>query len=65
MKQSKYTGTFANGSLGEVFCTGFIQAFILLTAKAIQEGSYYQLEYIVNEFGTRKEAISLEDLFSH
>ena len=67
MKQSKYIGTFhyecyqkekLSFSLS-VRAFGFIQAFILLTAKAITEGKCYQLSWITDEDGNKKE---VEDL---
>lgn len=67
MKQSKYTGVFHYGGYqGEklsfslsVRAFGFIQAFILLTAKAITEGKCYQLSWITDEGGNK---IEVEDL---
>lgn len=47
MKTTQYTGTFNNGSGNEykltVYCFGFVEAFFLLTAKAIQEGKHFEL----------------------
>lgn len=63
MKQTKYIGVFHyEGYQGEklsfkleVRAFGFIQAFILLTAKAITEGKCYQLSWITDEGGTKVE----------
>ena len=53
MKNYKYTGIFksADGHTYEleVYCNGFLQAFFLLTAKAIQTGNHYQLHTIQDE----------------
>jgi len=35
-----------------VYCNGLIQAIILLTAKAIEEGKHYQLNTIIDEKGS-------------
>lgn len=55
MKQSKYTGIFksSEGHTYEltVMGNGFIQAFFLLTAKAISSGQHYQLDTITDEKG--------------
>lgn len=67
MKQIKYVGIFHyEGYQGEklsfslsVRAFGFIQAFILLTAKAINEGKCYQLSWITDEGGNKME---VEDL---
>lgn len=55
MKNYKYIGNFKSFeghqySL-EVYCNGFIQAFFLLTAKAIEQGKHYQLSTITSEEG--------------
>jgi hypothetical protein len=59
MKQTRYTGTFLTAGFGEsykleVSCDGFLQAFFLLTAKAIQSGRHYQLNTITDEHGTER-----------
>lgn len=67
MKNHKYTGVFHyNGHEGEklsfsleVFAVNFIQAFILLTAKAISEGKYYQLSWITDGEGNKKQIANL------
>lgn len=55
MKTTKYTGLFINSEgheyTLEVDCLGQIQAFILLTAKAIKSGKHYQLNKITDEKG--------------
>jgi len=50
MKTTKYTGAFKSDS-GDTYtlsvnCTGFVQAYFLLTAEAIKNGKYFQLETI-------------------
>lgn len=55
MKRYKYTGTF-KASTGHVYqltvsCNGFLQAFFLLTAEAINTGKHYQLHNIADERG--------------
>lgn len=52
MKKYKYIGLFKS-SEGveyklEVYCNSFIQALFLLTAKAIEKGSFYQLYSITD-----------------
>lgn len=58
MKTYKYIGLFksSEGHIYnlEVFCNGFIQAFFLLTAKAIESGRHYQLYSIVDEKGGKR-----------
>lgn len=69
MRQYKYTGVFSCiGFEGEVLrfslevhCNGFIEAFILLTAKALNQGKCYQLDWITDEKGTKVE---VEDLIT-
>lgn len=69
MRKYKYTGVFHyQGYEGEtlsftleVSCNGFLQAFILLTAKALNEGKCYQLDHIQNEEGSVRKIV---DLFS-
>jgi hypothetical protein len=55
MKQYKYVGLFKadNGHEYELscYCMGFLQAFFLLTAEAIQSGRHYQLATITSELG--------------
>lgn len=59
MKKTKYIGVFHfEGYQGEklshsleVYAFGYIQAFILLTAKAITEGKCYQLSWITDDRG--------------
>lgn len=67
MKQTKYIGTFhyegyqkekLSFSLS-VRAFGFTQAFILLTAKAINEGKCYQLSWITDEDGNKVEVEEL------
>lgn len=52
MKQDKFYGLFIgdNGYEYEiyVYCSGFLQAFFLLTADAIRSGRHYQLSKITN-----------------
>jgi len=58
MKTFKYTGLFNNGDgeyTLEVRCYGILQAFILLTAKAINSGKSYQLKTITEESGVVTE----------
>ena len=55
MKTEKYTGLFISSeghkySLS-VYCNGYLKALILLTAKAIEGGSHYQLSRITMEDG--------------
>tara|TARA_R110000772_G_scaffold268686_3_gene397526 strand:+ start:8464 stop:8679 length:216 start_codon:yes stop_codon:yes gene_type:complete len=53
MKKLKYIGLFIADDFHqytlECCCNGLIQAFILLTAKAINSGKHYQLHSIKNE----------------
>ena len=53
MKKYKYVGLFksAEGHTYEleVLCNGFLNAFFLLTAKAIESGRHYQLHSITDE----------------
>ena len=55
MKQYKYTGLFRSYDgheyTLEVKCNGYLQALILLTAKAIKSGRHYQLATITDEKG--------------
>lgn len=55
MKTEKYIGYFKNSDGHEyeldVNCSGELCAFFLLTAKAIESGRHYQLDYIENERG--------------
>jgi hypothetical protein len=58
MKLIKFTGTFISNSdtninthTIDVSCTSFLQAFFLLTAKAIESGKHYQLATMINEYG--------------
>ncbi len=55
MKKYKYTGTFKNDDGHtyqlDVTCNGYLEAFFLLTAKAISEGKHYQLYTIADEEG--------------
>lgn len=67
MRNYKYTGVFHySGHEGEklsfsleVLAVNFIQAFILLTAKAISEGKYYQLSWITDGEGNKKQIANL------
>lgn len=67
MKQTKYIGVFHYEGYQveklsfklEVRALGFIQAFILLTAKAITEGKCYQLSWITDEDGNKMEVEEL------
>jgi hypothetical protein len=54
MKQQKYTGLFINPISGNTYtesvtCSGFLQAFFLLTADAIRSARHYQLDSIIGE----------------
>ena len=53
MRNYKFTGIFksqdGNTYQLEVMCCSFLQAFFLLTAKAISEGKHYQLHTIEDE----------------
>lgn len=53
MKHYKFIGLFKSQEgheyTLEVYCNGFIQAFFLLTAKAIEMGRHYQLSTITDE----------------
>lgn len=55
MKQYKHIGLFRSNCGHEyklqVLCNGFLQAFFLLTAKAINTGGHYQLSCITDEEG--------------
>ena len=56
MKNDKYKGVFNIGFSGatheiECYCSGFLQAFFILTAKAIEMGKTYQLKTIEREDG--------------
>lgn len=63
MKKIKYIGVFHYEGYQkeklsfqlEVYALGFIQAFILLTAKAITEGKCYQLSWITDDKGGKRE----------
>lgn len=63
MKQTKYTGTFESDGGDSysitVSCFGFIQAFFLLTAKAIESGMHYQLSVIRHEDTT---SVKVDDI---
>lgn len=63
MKLYEYTGTFisAEGHRYELicYCNGFIQAFFLLTAEAIQSGKHYQLSSIMHENGSM---VTIDDI---
>ena len=58
MKTTKFTGKFRNEYGREyeltVNCFSFFQAFFLLTADAIRNGSHYQLATITSEDGEVK-----------
>lgn len=59
MKKTHYIGTFKSldGHFYQLdaYCFGFIEAVILLTAKAIQNGhTYTQLSFIVDEYNKKK-----------
>lgn len=66
MKQTKYTGLFisAEGHEFKLTCNafGFIQAFILLTAEAIKQGSHYQLSSIIDDKGNIREIDDINKL---
>jgi hypothetical protein len=54
----KYTGLFKSAE-GHTYqleanCNGFLKAFFLLTASAIESGRHYQLYSITHEDGTVK-----------
>lgn len=53
MKNYTYTGLFksqdGNTYQLKVTCSGFLQAFFLLTADAIRSGRHYQLHSIMDE----------------
>ena len=55
MKKYKYIGTFQNADGHEydleVYCNGYLQAFFLLTAKAIESGKHYKLHVIKDDEG--------------
>lgn len=55
MKKKKYFGLFTSDNGDnytlDVYCNGFIQAFILLTSDAIRSGKHYQLNTITDENG--------------
>jgi len=55
MRHTKYIGVFCSNTLHEynltVYCDSFVQAFILLTAEAINQGKHYQLATITDEKG--------------
>ena len=59
MKKYKYIGLFKNEEGNEyslkVYCLNMLEAFILLTAEAINAGKHYQLKTITNEKGEVKE----------
>jgi hypothetical protein len=68
MKKTKYIGVFNNGQHTytlEVSCNGFNQAFILLTAKAIESGKHYQLETITDEIGVVFRVEPLYNITKH
>lgn len=72
MKHTKYIGTFISHDNNhsytlEVYCFSFIEAFFLLTAKAIESGRHYQLNKIVSEKGDIKyiaDILKVAELFS-
>ncbi len=55
MKTIRYTGLFKSAEGHkyelEVSCSGYLQAFFLLTAEAIRMGRHYQLRRIEDEEG--------------
>lgn len=59
MRKYKYTGIFKSADNHqfqlEVYCNGFIQALILLTADAIRMGNHYQLDTITNQEGDSRK----------
>jgi hypothetical protein len=68
MKRYKYIGSFGNGKINftiSVQANSFIEAFFLLTAKAIEEGKFYQLNEIEDEIGhkTKINDIMLMNIF--
>lgn len=68
MKPTKYIGVFKNivGSPSfalETTCFGFFQAFILLTAKAIESGKTYQLDHIIDEDDNIKKIADTKEFY--
>lgn len=66
-----YVGVFKNYDGHEhtikVSCLGFIEAFFLLTAKAIESGRHYQLSTITDENGITlkiKDIMKVAELFN-
>ena len=66
MKKYKYLVTFIadNGNTYtlSISCNGFIQAFILLTAKAIKKGYHYQLDTILDEKENKIKVSNISEL---
>ena len=66
MKKYKFIGLFKSDNQNtyelEVYCNGYIQAFILLTAKAIESGNHYQLFTITNEDGDYRTISNINEL---
>lgn len=56
MKEEKFIGIFIDAANVnkyelEVYCMSFFEAFFILTANAIKNGTHYQLHSITNEKG--------------
>lgn len=66
MKTYPFTGVFNNGINiynETVYCDSFTQAFILLTANAINNGKHYQLESITDdEEGVTKQVNTITNM---
>jgi len=58
MKHYRYIGHFkswmGNTFQLEVYCNGFLKAFFLLTAEAINRGNHWQLDKIIAENGDER-----------